>query len=246
VLANPKTAEYQIVRTTLLAGLLKTVRENKKHALPLRIFEVSDVAVKDPSEDRRARNIRRVAAVYVGKKAGFEQVHGLLDRLMLVLGVKRISEAGEGDFGYYIKGEDGALACVALWLLTLIMIDPTYFPDRSAKIYLRQTGKASQQTTLVDATYHAPPSDPVPDPEAVAAQASGKPEPQKKSTASNVADKLKSVFAPQGPADRQLRHPPPNRLGKVRSGQLRAQCARVRPRALLVAALRTTRACMAG
>jgi len=41
-LENPKTAEYQVVRTTLLPGLLKTIRENKKHSVPIKVFEVSD------------------------------------------------------------------------------------------------------------------------------------------------------------------------------------------------------------
>ncbi|GAA5866992.1 hypothetical protein JCM8547_008401 [Rhodosporidiobolus lusitaniae] len=122
VLANPKTIEYQIVRTSLLPGLLKTVRENRKHTLPLRIFEVSDVVVKDPSYERQARNVRRLAAVFCGRKAGFEVVHGLLDRLMLSLGIKNlISESSKEEAGYYIKASD----------------DATFFPGRSATIYYR-------------------------------------------------------------------------------------------------------------
>ncbi|KAH3083740.1 hypothetical protein KXW28_001847 [Aspergillus fumigatus] len=46
-LANPKTIEFQVVRTSLLPGLLKTIRENKHHAVPIKIFECSDVAFKD-------------------------------------------------------------------------------------------------------------------------------------------------------------------------------------------------------
>ncbi|ORY87434.1 phenylalanyl-tRNA synthetase, partial [Leucosporidium creatinivorum] len=122
VLANPKTIEYQIVRTSLLPGMLKTIRENRKHALPLRIFEVSDVVVKDPREERQARNVRRVGAVFCGRRAGFEVVHGLLDRLMLGLGVRNLgNEESEGESGYYIKSCD----------------DATYFPNRSAKIIYR-------------------------------------------------------------------------------------------------------------
>ncbi|BGP40852.1 phenylalanine--tRNA ligase subunit beta [Rhodotorula kratochvilovae] len=122
VLANPKTIEYQIVRTSLLPGLLKSVRENRKHTLPLRIFEVSDVVVQDPREERQARNVRRLGAVFCGRKAGFEVVHGLLDRLMLGLGIKNlVSAASTGESGYYIKASD----------------DATYFPGRSADIYYR-------------------------------------------------------------------------------------------------------------
>lgn len=97
------------MRTSLLPGLLKTVRENRKHALPLRIFEVSDIVVKDSREERQARNVRRCAAVFCGRKAGFEVVHGLLDRLMLGLGIKNlVGASSEGEAGYYIKASDGA------------------------------------------------------------------------------------------------------------------------------------------
>lgn len=110
VLANPKTIEYQIVRTSLLPGMLKSVRENRKHTLPLRIFEVSDVVVKDPQEERQARNVRRLGAVFCGRKAGFEVVHGLLDRLMLGLGIKNlVTESSSGEAGYYIKASEGEL-----------------------------------------------------------------------------------------------------------------------------------------
>jgi phenylalanyl-tRNA synthetase beta chain len=84
-LANPKTAEYQVVRTSLLPGLLKTIRENKKHSVPLKIFEVADVAFKDVSLERKSRNERHFAAAWYGKTSGFENVHGLLDRVLLML-----------------------------------------------------------------------------------------------------------------------------------------------------------------
>ena len=109
VLANPKTVEYQIVRTSLLPGMLKTIRENRKHTLPLRVFEVSDIVVKDPNEERQARNVRRVAGVFCGRKAGFEVVHGLLNRVMLGLGVANlVNEKSKADTGYYIQEGEGA------------------------------------------------------------------------------------------------------------------------------------------
>ena len=84
-LSNPKTAEYQIVRTSLLPGLLKTIRENKSHSLPLKVFEASDVVFKDDRAERKTRNERHYAAAFCGRTSGFEEVHGLLDRVMLML-----------------------------------------------------------------------------------------------------------------------------------------------------------------
>jgi len=107
-LANPKTAEYQIVRTSLLSGVLKTIRENRKHSLPIKVFEASDVAFKDLSLERKSRNERHFAAAYCGKTSGFEIVHGLLDRLMAMLSTG-ISETGavEQKLGYWIEAADG-------------------------------------------------------------------------------------------------------------------------------------------
>ncbi|KAN0062029.1 phenylalanine--tRNA ligase subunit beta [Thecaphora frezii] len=123
VLENPKTAEYQVVRTSLLPGLLKTIRENRKHALPLRTFEVSDVAFKDASERQRmARNQRRVGAVYCDKTASFEVVHGLLDKLMASLAIPRIEKGDKSKpTGYWISETD----------------DSTFFPGRAATIHFR-------------------------------------------------------------------------------------------------------------
>jgi phenylalanyl-tRNA synthetase beta chain len=107
-IANPKTLEFQVVRTSLLPGLLKTVRENRSHSLPIRIFETSDVVVKDSTLERQARNIRHAAALWCNKTAGFEVVHGILDRIMKMLEVPRImSTDAHAESGYYIKESSG-------------------------------------------------------------------------------------------------------------------------------------------
>lgn len=81
-LQNPQTLENQVVRTSLLPGLLKCVRENKHHGGPIKMFEASDVAFKDDTKERKARNQRNFAAVWYDQSSGFEQVHGLLDKVM--------------------------------------------------------------------------------------------------------------------------------------------------------------------
>lgn len=114
-IANPKTLEFQVVRTSLLPGLLKTVRENRSHALPLRIFEAADVVFKDVARERQASNVRHAAALWCNKTAGFEIVHGLLDRAMAMLEVPHIPGGGGSGGsqaaptrGYYLKERNGA------------------------------------------------------------------------------------------------------------------------------------------
>lgn len=115
-ISNPKTLEFQIARTTLLPGLLKAVAANKKMPLPLKLFEVSDVVLVDASAEVGARNERRLAAVNCNKSAGFEIVHGLLDRVMQLLEVP-----WKGESGYSLQAAE----------------DDAYFPGRCAKIVYR-------------------------------------------------------------------------------------------------------------
>ena len=128
-LANPKTLEYQVVRTSLLPGLLKTIRENKHHSVPIKIFEVSDVAFKAPELERKSRNERHFAAAWYSKTSGFEVVHGLLDRVMLMLkstfitkeeGLANGSKVQTGEFRYWIQEVD----------------DKTFFPGHAASIHV--------------------------------------------------------------------------------------------------------------
>ena len=87
-LLNPVTEEYQVARTTLLPGVLKTLAANKgKFTYPVRLFEVSDVVLKDSTSDVGARNERRLVAIYSNLSSGFEVVHGLVDGIMRALNV---------------------------------------------------------------------------------------------------------------------------------------------------------------
>lgn len=105
---NPKTIEFQVARTCLLPGLLKTLNANKKMPLPMKLFEISDVVLADTDQpDIGARNERRLAATYYGKQtSGFEIVHGLLDRIMQVLECPYIGDKTNKESlreGYYIE-----------------------------------------------------------------------------------------------------------------------------------------------
>jgi phenylalanyl-tRNA synthetase beta chain len=120
-LANPKTAEYQLVRTSLLPGLLK-------------IFEVSDVGFIDMEQERKSRNERHFAAAIMGKTSGFEQVHGLLDRLMLMLRSTFITRENglKNDQleGYWIEEVDGKPDLVSLGNSSLTYCRP-HVPRRA-------------------------------------------------------------------------------------------------------------------
>jgi len=113
LIGNASTCDFECVRTSLVPGLLKTLGSNKEVALPIKIFEVSDVVELSASSDVGAGNIRRAAALFCGVTSGFEVVHGLVDRLMEVMGVP----AGEGG---YTVAPDNSDAC--------------FFPGRAANV----------------------------------------------------------------------------------------------------------------
>ena len=69
------------------AGALKTLGANKDAPLPVKLFEASDVILLDESSETGARNERRLVAVACAKEGSFEVIHGLLNRVMDVLGV---------------------------------------------------------------------------------------------------------------------------------------------------------------
>lgn len=123
-LANPKTAEYQVVRTTLLPGILKTVKENRKHSLPIKVFEVGDVVFKNLALERKAYNVKHWGAIFVGKTSSFEIIQGLLAKLMQTLRTEWIADFGKktSGRGYWIE-ED--------------VSNKTYFAGRGAKVLFR-------------------------------------------------------------------------------------------------------------
>jgi len=112
-ISNPKTLDFQVARTSLLPGLLKTLASSRNMPLPLKIFEVSDVVLNDKTAEVGARNERRLCVVAYNKQSGFEIAHGVLDRMMQVLNVP-------WKTGYSLKHIE----------------DPTYMPGRCAAVHL--------------------------------------------------------------------------------------------------------------
>lgn len=117
-ISNPVSSEFQIVRTSLLVGLLKTLKSNRRSSLPIKIFEISDVVLQDSGKDVGSKNSRRLAAAYCGHASGFGELHGLLDRIMLLLGISW--DKNHTGKGYYLQKSE----------------DVTFFPGMRADVIL--------------------------------------------------------------------------------------------------------------
>ncbi|CAI5726480.1 unnamed protein product [Hyaloperonospora brassicae] len=125
VLSNPATIEFEVVRTSMLPGMLKTLQNNKAMSIKegLKLFEVSDVVVIDDDTDVGAKNVRRICAAYTGLTDGFEVIHGLVDRIMQLMGIPSALEMPVGTKEYY----------------TITPADErTYFPGRCAYVMVQK------------------------------------------------------------------------------------------------------------
>lgn len=68
IVANPSSLDVQVVRSSLLPGVLKAMGANKDAPLPAKLFEVGDVVLLDEEKDVGARNSRRLLVLYTNVK----------------------------------------------------------------------------------------------------------------------------------------------------------------------------------
>jgi phenylalanyl-tRNA synthetase beta chain len=133
---NPATAEFEIVRTSLLPGALKTLGANKDAPLPARLFEIGDVVLPAPGAGVGARNSTRLVALHCDTTSSFEVVHGLLNRVMAALGVPLAPgvAGGPGAGGPDEARWAGRYGGAYEWRAEDA---PAYFPGRHAAVYAR-------------------------------------------------------------------------------------------------------------
>lgn len=99
IIGNPRSSENETARTSLMPGILKTIGQNKAHPKPIKIFEVGDIVLLDDTKDVGATNCRHLAALYCGVTAGYEIIHGLVVRIMQVIGLV----PPDDNTTYYLK-----------------------------------------------------------------------------------------------------------------------------------------------
>ncbi|AFN82852.1 phenylalanyl-tRNA synthetase subunit beta [Encephalitozoon romaleae SJ-2008] len=110
VLMNPKSAGYEMCRTSLIPGLMKTVASNLHMKIPFRLFEISDIVLLDKENECGARNSRRLAILYSGHSPCLEEIQGSLSLLLEKCGMQP-SYSPYDDPVRYLKNQ-GALVIV--------------------------------------------------------------------------------------------------------------------------------------
>jgi phenylalanyl-tRNA synthetase beta chain len=162
-LSNPANVEYEVVRTSLLPGLLKTLQNNKKASFSngFKVFEISDIVLVDTEQVIcetivGTRNVRAVAAVYAGPTSGFEIIHGLVDRIFTLLEIApepsymasstQKSAIDENQFRvsregwFYTIREETQEPILPDNENTTNNVDRMYFPGRAASIWVTRPG----------------------------------------------------------------------------------------------------------
>lgn len=143
----PCSEEFQIGRTALVPGLLKSLHCNRSGRIAegLRLFEVSDVMLLDGGADVGARNERRLALLYAGATAGLEVVHGMVDRVMQLLEIPARPYAWCAAGGGGGGGDEAASYGKHGMRYAVVGSDavPSYFPGRGAEIVVERAGGAA-------------------------------------------------------------------------------------------------------
>lgn len=127
-IANSKSADFQAGRVALLTGLLRCVASNKAVPLPIRVFEVGDVILKDESYAVGTKNSQHICAVYCGMTSGFEFIHSLLDRVMADLGVPPAIAKAQAEEAQKKKG--------ILPYSLKAASDPAFLPGLCAEVFV--------------------------------------------------------------------------------------------------------------
>jgi len=128
-LTGSKTAMFEMVRTNILPGVLKTLSHNqgKGLSLPISLFEVGDVCHLCPQRDVGAANERRICALHcTNKEGGFEHIHGLLHRLMVLNGIEFEHAENRTGKPTYALGESNC---------------PSFLPGMQARVLIEKDGQ---------------------------------------------------------------------------------------------------------
>ena len=119
-LLKSKTAEFQLFRTSLIPGLMKTIEKNQLNSLPIRLFEISDVVLLDEKSENGAVNRRFLSFAYGSNNSGFEIIQGVIDQIFQSRLSLEYNNKEDKTKGYWIEPSK----------------DPRFFDDRQCKLFL--------------------------------------------------------------------------------------------------------------
>lgn len=120
--SKPKTKDFEILRTSIIPGILKTLANAKHNPPPIKVFESGDIVVQDPTKETGSRNVRRICAVSAAQQSNFAEMHGVVDQVLYKLNCEPQHEHAEGSLRRPYKLVESE--------------DPSFFPKMQAHIVI--------------------------------------------------------------------------------------------------------------
>lgn len=136
-LSNPANVEYEVIRTTLFPGALKTLSYNRKvsHKDGVKLFEISDVVVRSDS-DIGSSNVRKCVVLHAGYSAGFESIHGLVDHIMTMAQIQPEEKYGLTSLTPEEFADRKRVAKEGVSYYVRAGNDPIFFPGMNVEVML--------------------------------------------------------------------------------------------------------------
>lgn len=140
-LSNPANVEYEVVRTTLIPGALKTLSHNKRisHKDGVKLFEISDIVIPEQNEIG-AQNVRHMVGLYASPSSGIEMVHGLVDRIMACAQIQPNDAYAASSMTAEEIQQRKRIARENMEYGIRAGTDPCFFPGMCAEVVLRRNG----------------------------------------------------------------------------------------------------------
>ncbi len=85
---SAKSNEAEIMRTNIAPELLRMLKANDRYKLPIKLFELNDVVVRNPASDTGYGNDTRLCAVICDLNANFTSAKQLLNFVLMLFGIQ--------------------------------------------------------------------------------------------------------------------------------------------------------------
>ncbi|MHA1522430.1 MAG: phenylalanine--tRNA ligase subunit beta [Promethearchaeota archaeon] len=89
VIANPVSSEFDTVRQSILASLMKNVQFNRSEEKPFHLFEVGDVVLFDKSKLTMSRRELHLGCVAHSDTSDYSEIKGILDHFLRTFGINQ-------------------------------------------------------------------------------------------------------------------------------------------------------------
>lgn len=105
IIENPASTEQEIVRPSIMPGLLASLSNNKHNPLPQKIYEIGDISLFNHKAETKSIDERKLSAIIIDSKTGFSDIRAVLQALFQALGKKFIIKPSK--YPFYIEGRSG-------------------------------------------------------------------------------------------------------------------------------------------